>query len=97
MRTGRAYAGMQQRRTARLEALTQLLGALGYQNVLQRGFALVRDAAGQPVRSAAAVAANDPLDIEFADGRVPAVATGGTTPRKPRGTPEKGGQGSLFG
>ncbi|MEX0590258.1 MAG: exodeoxyribonuclease VII large subunit, partial [Xanthobacteraceae bacterium] len=61
-----------------------------------RGFGRGRDAGGEPIRSAAAVAVNDPLDIEFADGRVPAVATGGTASRR-RGTPEKGGQGSLFG
>jgi exodeoxyribonuclease VII large subunit len=84
------------RRSARLETLTQLLNALGYHKVLERGFALVRDAEGQPLRLAASVATNDPLDIEFADGRVAAVATGGAAPRKRKGTPEKGGQGSLF-
>jgi exodeoxyribonuclease VII large subunit len=86
-----------ERRGARLESLTQLLNALGYHKVLERGFALVRDAAGDPVRSAARIAQNDPLDIEFADGRVGAVATGGAGPRRRKGTPEKGGQGSLFG
>ncbi|MEX2128298.1 MAG: exodeoxyribonuclease VII large subunit [Xanthobacteraceae bacterium] len=80
----------------RMAGLQRILTALSYQGVLARGFALVRDAAGEPIRSAAAVAVNDPLDIEFADGRVPAVATGGTASRR-RGTPEKGGQGSLFG
>jgi exodeoxyribonuclease VII large subunit len=86
-----------ERRGARLDALTQLLNALGYHNVLERGFALVRAADGGPIRSAARVAANDPLDIEFADGHVPAVATGGAASRRRKGTPEKGGQGSLFG
>ncbi len=84
------------RRAARLETLTQLLNALGYHKVLERGFALVRDADGQPLRSASTVSANDPLDIEFADGRVAAVATTGAAPRRRKGTPEKGGQGSLF-
>ena len=78
-----------------LAGLQRILTALSYQGVLARGFALVRDAEGEPVRSAAAVAMNDPLEIEFADGRVPAVATGGTTTRKRR-TPSKPGQGSLF-
>ena len=85
------------RRRARLESLTQLLNALGYHKVLERGFALVRDGEGHPIRSAAQVAANDPLDIEFADGRVPAVASGGAPLRKRSRTPDKGGQGSLFG
>jgi len=96
VRAERAYGGMQQRRTARLASLAQLLDVLGYQNVLKRGFALVRDAAGEPIRSAGAVSPNDPLDIEFADGRVPAVAMAGSAPRRRRGTPEKGGQGGLF-
>jgi exodeoxyribonuclease VII large subunit len=81
---------------SRMAGLHRILTALSYQGVLARGFALVRDAAGEPIRSAAAVAVNDPLDIEFADGRVPAVAAGGTASRR-RGTSEKGGQGSLFG
>jgi exodeoxyribonuclease VII large subunit len=95
-RGARSVAVGQQRRGARLDALTQLLNALGYHNVLERGFALVRDATGDPIRSASQVAANDPLDIEFSDGRMAAVATGGAGPRRRKGTPEKGGQGSLF-
>lgn len=96
-RAARAVSGTRERRAARVAALAQLLNALGYHKVLERGFALVRDEAGHPIRSAASVAANDPLDIEFADGRVPAVATGGSAPRKRRGKPEPGGQGNLFG
>jgi exodeoxyribonuclease VII large subunit len=53
--------------------------------VLQRGFALVRDAGGLPVRSADAVLDGQSLVLEFADGK--ADATGGrigTRPRLPR-------------
>jgi exodeoxyribonuclease VII large subunit len=78
-----------------LAGLQRILTALSYQGVLARGFALVRDAAGEPVRSAGAVSTNDPLEIEFGDGRVPAVATGGPAARKRR-NPDKQGQGSLF-
>ena len=78
-----------------LAGLQRILTALSYQGVLARGFALVRDTAGEPVRSAGAVTTNDPLEIEFADGRVPAVVTGGTATRKRR-NPDKRGQGSLF-
>jgi exodeoxyribonuclease VII large subunit len=95
VRSRRCVDVARDRRVARLETLTQLLNALGYHKVLERGFALVRDPDGHPLRSAAAVATNDPLDIEFADGRVAAVATSGT-PRRRKDTPEKGGQGSLF-
>jgi exodeoxyribonuclease VII large subunit len=61
-------------RDARLERSYQLLRAFSYQSVLERGFALVRDGTGHPLRSAAAVQPGMPLDIEFADGSVGATA-----------------------
>jgi exodeoxyribonuclease VII large subunit len=67
--------------------------------VLKRGFALVRDADGHPLRAAASVAAGARLEIEFADGRIGATADGGTaTTSAPREKPRKGpaGQGNLF-
>jgi exodeoxyribonuclease VII large subunit len=66
-------AGLAQRRHA-LDGQAKLLGSLGYQSVLARGFALVRNADGATVRSAAAVTLGQELDIEFADGRVRAEA-----------------------
>ena len=59
---------------ARIERGAQLLAAFSYRGVLARGFALVRDGAGQPLRTAAVVTAGMPIDIEFSDGRVGAVA-----------------------
>ena len=41
--------------------------------MLARGFALVRDAQGHAIHSAAAVGPNANLSIEFADGRVAAT------------------------
>jgi len=94
-----------ERRFAALERADRLLGAFSYQSVLARGFALVRDPAGAPLRSAAMVSPGQALDIEFADGRVAALATEahGVPPKvrqplRPRrrtsGVAE--GQGSLF-
>lgn len=95
-----------ERARERLAALVKLMDSLSYRNVLKRGYALVRDAAGAPVRLAAGVAAGSVLDIEFADGHV-AVTAGPSAdalePRpaparrsgKPRGRPVPG-QGSLF-
>jgi exodeoxyribonuclease VII large subunit len=91
-------------RRARCERDAQLLAAFSYRGVLARGFALVRDAVGQPLRTAAAVTAGMPIEIEFSDGRVgahadgasPADTSGGET-AKPR--PRRGGgpgQGNLF-
>ena len=92
-----------ERRFAALERADKLLGALSYQGVLARGFALVRDGGGAPLRSAAAVSAGQALDIEFADGHVAATATqaqGGRLrqPVRPRArrTSTDPGQGSLF-
>ena len=95
-RMARAFTNASKQRHARFVSAGQLLDAFSYHGVLERGFALVRDAAGKPLRSAKAVSQNDALDIEFADGRVPAVATGGAA-KRPRGGPKSGGQGSLFG
>ena len=77
-RADRAVAVSQDRRRARLDGAAKLLAALSYRGVLSRGYALVRDAAGRPVRAAAGLAAGAALDIEFADGRL--AATVGSVP-----------------
>ena len=73
-RMTRAVAAALRRRAAEVRAAGQLLASLGYRNVLARGFALVRDGEGRPLRSAGAVAAGARLDLEFADGHVGATA-----------------------
>jgi exodeoxyribonuclease VII large subunit len=104
-RGGRAVTRLIERRFAALERADKLLGALSYQGVLARGFTLVRDGVGAPIRSAAAVTTGQALDIEFADGRVAATATEAhgrpVKPRQPiRPRSRRGGsdpgQGSLF-
>ncbi len=92
-------AGLEARRT-RLDSSAKLLSAFSYHSVLNRGFALVRDADGQPIRSVAATARGMAVDIEFADGNTSAViGTGGGKPASPAAKPASGrtgGQGSLF-
>ena len=56
------------RRGERLDHLGQLLVGYSYQGVLARGFALVLDAGGQPVKSAQSIAAETPYSLRFADG-----------------------------
>jgi exodeoxyribonuclease VII large subunit len=93
------------RAVQRLSSAGQLLTAYSYRGVLARGFALVRDGDGHPLRSAATIDAGMQLDIEFADGRVSATADGERDAHPPakarsraRGSGEgSGGQGSLFG
>ena len=82
-RAERAVRGLITARLARCERDGQLLAAFSYRGVLARGFALVRDAAGQPLRSAAAVVAGTAMEIEFVDGRVGARADGRVSAVKP--------------
>ncbi len=83
---------------ARLGALTQRLDALdrtrqtmGYNETLQRGFAVVRGD-GHLVTTKAGAEAASALEIEFADGRV-TVGPRGAAPKKKAPPPQ---QGSLF-
>ena len=102
----RAYAERLQNRRARLVSAWQLLGAMSYRGVLSRGFALVRDEAGAPLRRAAEVRQAQRLEIEFADGKIGAVAGGRVGPpltppallprRRAKQNKGSGGQGSLF-
>ena len=75
-RSQRAMLALIAAREARLDRSYQLLQAFSYQSVLKRGFALIRDKGGHPLRAAASVKPGMPLDIEFADGRVGATAEG---------------------
>ncbi|HBF52888.1 MAG TPA: exodeoxyribonuclease VII large subunit [Afipia sp.] len=79
-----------QQRETRLKYVAQLLNALSYKGVLDRGFALVRDEHGQPLHAAAHVGSGQHLTIEFADGRIGATANGeGTAAAKPKAAPAK--------
>ena len=93
----KALAARQSERARQVAGLGALLNSLGYRQVLARGFALVRDTDDRPVRLAGAVSTGMGLEIEFADGRVQAVAgEGGRKPRAARPARPEGGQGNLF-
>jgi exodeoxyribonuclease VII large subunit len=103
-RAERAMDNLLDVRWARCERDAQLLAAFSYRSVLARGFALVRDRTGRPLRAAASVAVGTPMDIEFADGHVGARAEVVQTSSAPRVEPPRRrrraggdpGQGSLF-
>jgi exodeoxyribonuclease VII large subunit len=103
-RAERAVRTLIATRLARCERDGQLLAAFSYRGVLARGFALVRDAAGQSLHRASAVTAGMAIEIEFSDGRIGAHADGaspeaapGADLLKPRGRRGGGpGQGNLF-
>jgi len=104
-RMTRAYDERLQSRRAELLSAWQLLGAMSYRGVLSRGFALIRDETQSPLRRAAEVRPAQRLEIEFADGKVAAIAGGRVGPPltpppllpRRRARPDKDeGQGSLF-
>lgn len=54
----------------------RVLQSLSYKNVLNRGYAVIRNSANTPLIRASGISNGQALSIEFADGRVQAVAGG---------------------
>ena len=84
------------RQRSRLDALDRMRETLGYRETLKRGYAVVRGD-GAVVTTAKAAKKAKALEIEFADGVMPAGAVSKAAPVKPKApkppTPE---QGDLF-
>ena len=102
-RAGRSFRNLVAVRRARADRGGELLAAFSYRGVLARGFSLVRDGAGQPLRAAAAVSAGMAIEIEFSDGRVGAraddagdITDDAVTKPRPRRGGGSSGQGDLF-
>ena len=97
-RLPKAFAARQGERRQRLTSLDALMNSLGYKQVLARGYALVRNGDGKPIRSVKAIAGGDALEIEFADGRIQASAGGeGARPKPARPQRQTSGGGQPFG
>ena len=101
--------GLMQQQLAGLEAMRRQLRLLSHENVLERGFALVLDESGKPLRRASRAKTGSLLDIRLAgDQHVAArVEAGERSPKfslRPKTKPEKakpkpsgdGGQGQLL-
>lgn len=86
--------------THALASLARVLPQLNPYAPLERGYAVVTDAAGQAVTTRAVAAAETALSLRFRDGSLDVVPTGSPPPvRKPRRLPQKdgdSGQQSLF-
>ncbi|MGO4833775.1 exodeoxyribonuclease VII large subunit, partial [Rhizobiaceae sp. 2RAB30] len=100
-RLRRAVDALLNARRTRFSQAERMLSTVSYQSILERGFAVVRDAEGQTIKRAASLDAGTPLSIQFADGVAGAVATGSaeTPKQRPKPAPKDrsgGGQGSLF-
>ncbi len=83
-RASRALQQILTKRRDRFLGEAKLLQAMSYKSILARGFAVVKDAQGKPIRAAANVISGSALAIEFTDGEVQARAG------------KAAGQGSLF-
>jgi exodeoxyribonuclease VII large subunit len=79
-RLDRAMRNGLDRKKERLAATVRLAAGYSYQSVLARGFALVRDADGRPVRQVAEAEAGAALTITVADGSFDATVGRGTSP-----------------
>lgn len=77
IRLARLRSRMLEDRKARLKSAASLLESYSYKRTLDRGFALVTDSGGVPVKSTSQVSPGAPLTIEVADGRIAARVEGG--------------------
>jgi exodeoxyribonuclease VII large subunit len=97
----RAVPAQVLQRRRHLDALAKLMVSYSYQGVLKRGFAVIRDDRGRPIRTAAKATPGRAISIEFTDGRVGARVTDDGPPSPKQGkaarpVKSKGDQGSLF-
>ncbi len=83
---------------AHLRRVGDLLESVSFRRVLERGYAVVWDDAGQPVIAAAATAPGQAVSIEFSDGKAGARIEGGTPRKRPKRTakPASDKQGTLL-
>jgi exodeoxyribonuclease VII large subunit len=94
-----AFDRLVERREVRLERAERLLLSLHPEAPLRRGFALVRDAQGQLVRTAAALKPGQALNFKFADGSAGATVDGAAPKvieRKQASPKREPDQGNLF-
>ena len=86
---------------SQLDALARLAGQLHPEKPLERGYAIIRDAAGGAITSKAAAAQETALTLQFRDGQLAVTPTGAPAPKPaaPRSVRPPAGarQDDLFG
>ena len=87
-RLARGAGGRLAQISDRFERAARLLESYSYRRVLDRGFAVVRTEAGDPISRAADAKANGRLRLEWADGERGAVITEASRPARRRAKPE---------
>jgi len=97
-RKDRAISLKLERAGTAYEQTARLAESLSYKSVLERGFALVRNADDTPLKRASDVKPGEGLRLQFADDSVRAIATGKSSSANKKSAParEPGKQGSLF-
>ena len=102
-RNQNAFENQVVRTKARYEQAHRLLGSLSYKSILERGYAVVRNAKDTPIASVDKIKSGDAFSVELRDGRISAVAAGAGSepkspaPKKPVKKPEDTtSQGDLF-
>jgi len=83
-------------RQTRLAQMAALLESYSYQQVLARGFALVRDKSGQAVMTGAQAKGGDHWSVQFADAAIAVTVDGTPPPRKEPPKKDDSRQGSLL-
>ena len=86
-----ASADRLRRAGEKLNLQSEKLKALSPLFPLRKGYAIVKDAKGKAVKTAAALAPGDRLSLQFAEGRAEAEVLGGGAADKPR-APKKAGE-----
>jgi exodeoxyribonuclease VII large subunit len=88
---GVAYRNLVTATDRRLAATSQLLESVSYKRVLDRGYAVVRDADGQALTRRAGIDPDTAAQVEFQDGSVAAVLDpqGAARPAKRSAKPAK--------
>lgn len=84
-------------RSRQVSTQAQLLGTLGYRSVLARGYVILRDADGLPVRQRADAPPGARLEAEFSDGRVLVTVEGKPSRTRAGAPPRTSPQDDLFG
>lgn len=97
-----AFTGHVTNAMKRFGQAERLLDSLSYKSVLQRGYAVVKNPDGSPVKSAASVKAGNSYNVEMSDGDFDVVAASGKSSgtvakaKKKPGKPQSENQGDLF-
>ncbi|MEM7289544.1 MAG: exodeoxyribonuclease VII large subunit [Pseudomonadota bacterium] len=98
-----AFEGLLENRKNRIDQAERLLSSYNYENVLERGFAIIRDGEDVPLVSTKSVKRNEGISVQMKDGKFGAIVSDLDSVQKAPSRKEKkpvksktGEQGDLF-